>query len=66
MRITVSVKDAPLTQVLQKALAGTPLNFAIDGNRVYVVKERTIRLSLPEEYFVRRVVDLANRRKTRR
>ncbi|UYQ95044.1 TonB-dependent receptor [Chitinophaga horti] len=58
------MKDAPLSQVLQKGLAGTSLHYAIDGNRVYITKERTIRLALPDEYFARKTADPATPKKT--
>lgn len=64
LRITLSVKEAPLSQVLQRGLSGSQLNYAIDGNRVYITKERSIRLVLPEEYFVRRAEDPAQPKKT--
>lgn len=62
LRVTLSVKDMALSQVLQRAFAGTTLQYAIDGNRVFITRDRNIRLTLPDEYFTRKPADSASRK----
>ena len=41
-RISVSAKDAPLTEVLSQIFAGQNLDFSVKGNSVSVTKHRSV------------------------
>jgi hypothetical protein len=46
--VNLSVKDAPLAQVLDRVFAGTELHYAIDPTqRVFITKQYSIRTDLP-------------------
>ena len=47
-----SVKDQPLTSVLNEALAHTDFHYAIDAeNNVFITQKYTIQPSLPDDFF---------------
>ncbi|MBI1343074.1 MAG: TonB-dependent receptor plug domain-containing protein [Terrimonas sp.] len=49
--VHLTVDNMRLSDVLQKALEGSGLFFAVSGNRVFITKGTQIATSLPEDFF---------------
>lgn len=50
--VNVDAQSMPVDRLLEEALAGTALNFAIDHNKnIFISKERRITTTLPDDFF---------------
>jgi hypothetical protein len=49
--VTVNATNDPVAKVLETGLNGTPLQFNIHENNIYITKDRAIMTSLPVDFF---------------